>query len=139
APDWEQLVAPLEELDDRLERVWAPGSHLNSVTSAPAWREAHEAALPLLTAYQTELGQDRRLYQAYQALADSPPYTGLDTARRAVIDHTLRDFRLSGVALEEPARSRYGELRQELPELGMRCANNVLDATQGWFRHITDV
>ncbi|MDX9875509.1 MAG: hypothetical protein RBS88_11405, partial [Spongiibacteraceae bacterium] len=60
APDWEQLVAPLEELDDRLERVWAPVSHLNSVTSTPAWREAHEAALPLLTAYQTELGQNRR-------------------------------------------------------------------------------
>ncbi len=139
APDWEQLVAPLEELDDRLERVWAPVSHLNSVTSTPAWREAHEAALPLLTAYQTELGQNRRLYQAYQALADSPAYTGLDTARRAVIDHTLRDFRLSGVALEEPARSRYGELRQELAELGTRFANNVLDATQGWFRHITDV
>lgn len=136
---WQQLVVPLEELDDRLERAWAPVSHLNSVTSTAAWRQAHEAALPLLTAYQTELGQNQRLYEAYRTLVESPEYATLDAAKRAVIDHTLRDFRLSGVALEEPARSRYGELKQALAELGTRFANNVLDATQGWFKHLTTV
>lgn len=135
---WEALVAPLEELDARLERAWAPVGHLNSVTNSPAWREAYEAAQPLLTAWHTELGQNRRLYEAYRSLAERDDFTELDLARQKVVENALRDFRLSGVALDDAPRRRYGELKQRLAELGTRFANNVLDATQGWHLRLTD-
>ena len=108
---------PLEELEDRLEKAWSPVGHLNGVTNTPEWRQAYEAVLPKLTEYHTELGQNRRLYEAYKKLADSAEYTQLDEARRKVIDNALRDFRLSGVALEGEAKKRYGELRKLLADL----------------------
>jgi oligopeptidase A len=133
---WRNLALPLEELDDRLEKAWAPVGHLNGVTNTPEWRQAYEAVLPKLTEYGTELGQNRRLFDAYTALAASPEYATLDDARRKVVDNALRDFRLSGVALEGAAKQRYGELKQRLAELGTQFSNNVLDATQGWHKHI---
>ncbi len=137
-PTWQSLILPLEELEDRLEKAWSPVGHMNGVMNTPEWRQAYEAVLPKLTEYHTELGQNRRLYEAYKKLTDSTEYVQLDEARRKVIDNALRDFRLSGVALEGDAKKRYGELRQLLADLSTKFSNNVLDATQGWFKHITD-
>ncbi len=45
---------------------------------------------------------------------------------------------LSGVALEEPARSRFREIGVELSKLSTEFSNAVLDATDAWYEHITD-
>ena len=137
-PTWQTLIEPLEELENRLEKAWAPVGHLNGVTNTPEWRKAYEAVLPRLTEYGTQLGQNRRLYAAYLQLREGSAYAALGEAQRKVIDNTLRDFRLSGVALEGEAKKRYGELRHTLADLNTRFSNNVLDATQGWFKHIAD-
>ncbi|MDN5862749.1 MAG: M3 family metallopeptidase, partial [Salinisphaera sp.] len=78
------------------------------------------------------------LYQAVQALADGPEYPRLDAAQRKVIDDSLRNFRLSGVALEGEKRTRYAEIQQRLSELSNRFQQNLLDATQAWCKHVTD-
>ncbi len=135
---WDSLVAPIEALDDRLGRVWSPASHLNAVMNSDALRAAYNACLPKLSAYATELGQNTRLYQAYQALADSAEYTQLDAARRKVIDNALRDFRLSGVALPPAQQDRYRDIQQALSALTAKFEENVLDATQGWAKSITE-
>ena len=137
-PTWETLALPLEELDDRLEKTWSPISHLNGVMNTAEWRQAYETILPKLTEYATELGQNRRLYEAYRVFAESPEYARLSGARRKVIDNAVRDFRLSGVALDGDAKQRFGEVKQKLAELSTRFSNNVLDATQGWIKPIDD-
>ena len=137
-PTWDSFILPLEELEDRLDKVWSPVGHLNGVMNSPEWRQAYESVLPKLTEYHTELGQNRKLYEAYKKFAESAEYKQLDEARCKVIDNALRDFRLSGVALEGDAKKRYGELRKLLAELTTKFSNNVLDATQGWSKHVTD-
>ncbi len=69
--NYANVVAAVEEADDRLSRIWSPVSHMNSVVSSDALREAHDACLPLLSEYGTWVGQHQGLYKAYQALADS--------------------------------------------------------------------
>jgi oligopeptidase A len=101
---WDSLVRPLEELDDRLHRAWAPASHLNHVMNSEAWRAAYSACLPKLSDYSTEMGQNEGLYRAWQALADSAHYRDLDSSQQKLVRDTLRDFRLSGVALDPAAK-----------------------------------
>lgn len=137
-PTWQSLVRPLEALEDRLDRAWAPVGHLNGVTNTPEWRAAYEGVLPKLTEYHTALGQNRRLFEAYQALAESAGYDALEEPQRKSVDNAVRDFRLSGVALEGEARTRYGAIRQRLAELSTQFSNNVLDATQGWYKQLDD-
>ena len=66
---WDSLIAPLEEVNDRLSRIWSPVSHLNAVQNSEALRVAHDACLPLLSEFQTYVGQHEGLYQAYRELA----------------------------------------------------------------------
>ncbi|MDF2178726.1 oligopeptidase A [Aliiglaciecola sp. CAU 1673] len=135
---WDNLVAPLEEADDALNRLWSPVSHLNSVLSSDALREAHDACLPLLSDYGTYVGQHQGLYQAYKAIKDSEQFQQLSEAQRKVIDNTLRDFTLSGIALPEDKKKRFAEIKSKLSDLSSKFSNNLMDATLGWTKHITD-
>ena len=130
--DWDSLVKPLELANDRLDKAWSPVRHLNSVKSSPELREAYEACLPLLSAYSTELSQNRALYEAYREIEASEEFTGFDPARRKTITDALRDFRLGGVELEGASRERYQQLQQELSNLQSSFENNLLDSTQAW-------
>lgn len=135
---WANLVEPLDDLDDRLERAWSPVRHLNAVMNSEELREAYNNSLPLLSEYATEMGQNEALYEAFLAIRTGVEYARLDTAQRKIIDNALRDFRLSGVALPSEQKSRFREIAQTLSRLGSRFSDNVLDATHAWNRHVED-
>jgi oligopeptidase A len=136
---WSDFVEPLEELADRLRRVWSPVGHMNSVVNSPELRAAYNACLPKLSDYATELGQNEDLYQAYQAIADGDEWSRLDTAQKKIIDNALRDFRLSGVALPADKKARFKTIMQELSNLHAKFEENLLDATNAWFKQVDDV
>lgn len=135
---WDNLVAPLEQVDDELSQIWSPVSHMNSVTSTDEWRAAHDACLPLLSEYGTYVGQHQGLYQAYKALRASNEFAQLSQAQQMVIEHSLRDFELSGIGLDDTQKVRYGEIVKRLSELTSGFSNQLLDATQAWTKLITD-
>ncbi len=132
------LVLRLEEVDDNLSKMWSPVSHMNSVVSSDELREAHDACLPLLSEYGTWVGQHEGLYNAYVAIKDSNEYADLDEQRQKVIDNAIRDFTLSGVALPSEEKKRYADIQAKLSELSSTFSNNVMDATMGWSKHVTD-
>lgn len=138
SPNWDGLVLALDELGARLGRAWSPVSHLNAVCNNAELRNAYEACLPKLSEYWTEMGQNKPLFEAYDALAKSPAAAGFDVAQQTILEHALRDFRLSGIDLPPEQQKRYGEIQMKLSELGSRFSNQLLDATQAWTKHITD-
>lgn len=137
-PSWDNLVAPLEAREDRLSQAWSPVSHLSGVADTPELRDAYQESIALLTAYNTTMGQHQALYEAYQALRNGPSFAGLSQAQQQSINNALRDFKLAGVALAPEQKARYGEIQARLSELSNAFSNNVLDASQGWFKHLTD-
>ena len=138
APSWSGLVLPLDELGARLSRAWSPVSHLNAVCNNAQLRTAYEACLPKLSEYWTEIGQNRGLFEAYQALASGPEAAGFDVAQKTILEHALRDFRLSGIDLPPAGQQRYGAIQMKLSELASSFSNQLLDATQAWTKHISD-
>ena len=134
----ENLLSPIEELDDELSRVFSPVSHLNSVRNSDELREAYNACLPLLSAYSTWMGQHQTLFQAYQQIADGDEFARLQPGQRKAVENALRDFRLAGVALPDAQKQRYGELKKRLSELGSKFGENVLDATNAWSREVSE-
>ncbi|MFK8019155.1 MAG: M3 family metallopeptidase [Pseudomonadales bacterium] len=138
-PSWNSLCGKLESLNDQLEQAWSPVSHLNGVLQTDALRENYEKCLPLLSNYSTQLGQNKRLFAAFQTLRNSEQFNQLEDAQQQVIENNLRDFSLAGIDLDDEKQTRYGELKQQLSEASNQYSNNVLDATQAWFKHIKNV
>jgi oligopeptidase A len=134
--DFEHGILPLEDLSDRLSRVWAPVQHLNAVANNPELREAYNNCLPLLTRYHTEVGQNERLYRLYKSIDDRLP-DARDDAATSVLRHALRDFRLSGVDLPAEKKERFAAIREQLSKLEAKYEQNVLDSMTAQSYHET--
>ena len=133
---WDEVVAPLDTANDALSQAWSPVSHMNSVVNSDGLRDAYNENLAKLSEYWTELGQNKGLFNACQRVAEQSQ--GLDAAQKKALEHNLRDFRLSGIDLPEQDQQRFAEIQKRLSELTTKFSENVLDATQGWEKHITD-
>ncbi|WP_461537357.1 oligopeptidase A [Spongorhabdus nitratireducens] len=133
---WDNLLQPLEAIDDKLSQAWSPVGHLNAVMNSDALRDAYNSCLPKLSEYSTWVGQHKPLFEAYQQIADGPEFAQLDNGRQKAIKDALRNFRLAGVALREDKQNRYKEISKKLSELCSKFSDNVLDATQAWSKLI---
>lgn len=127
AVTWENVVDPLQDATERLGRAWGAVAHLNAVVSSPELRDAHNAALPKITQFFTEIGLNKALFNRYKTLAEHAQTLG-DEAR-ALLHHEVRDFRLSGVELEGAARERFAAIQELLADTQSKFEDNVLDAT----------
>lgn len=136
--NWENLIDPLEEFEDTLRQAFSPVSHMNSVVNTPELREAYNNVLPKLSEYQTELGQNQQLFEAYQSIQSSAEYETLSGAQKKTIENALRDFKLSGIDLPEEQKQRFAEISSRLSTLSSQFSDNVLDATMAWQKHIED-
>ncbi|WP_367155414.1 oligopeptidase A [Methylomonas sp. HYX-M1] len=135
---WHNLIEPIEEAEDRLNKAWSPVSHMNSVVNSDAMRDAYNACLGKLSAYATEVGQNKALQQAYQAIRDSAQFAELDRAQQKIVNNALRDFHLSGVDLPSEQQARYKDINQQLSKLASQFEENLLDATNAWHKLISN-
>ena len=135
---WENLQAPMDDLDDRLSRAWSPVSHMNAVVNSDELRDAYNACLPKLSEFSSWVGQNRDLFEAYKQISESADYANLDEAQCKVIENALRDFHLAGVDLPEDKQKRFVELSMRLSELTSGFSDRVLDATMAWTKLVTD-
>jgi oligopeptidase A len=137
-PGIESLVAPIENMEHELDRIWSPVRHLQSVLGSPGWRKAYTDALPLLTEHGTEMSQNEELQRAYARVGKALPADASEEARSAV-DQALRNFHLAGVDLEQAQKQRFKAIMQELATIQADFEHNVQDASDAWSLHITDI
>ena len=136
-PNFETLVAPLEDMGHELGRVWSPVGHLQAVLDDPAWRDAYNDCLPLLTEHGTEMAQNKALQQAFERVSGRLPVDA-PQARRTLVEHALRDFRLAGVALPDEDKAEFRRIMQELAAVQAQFDQNLQDATDNWHFHSED-
>lgn len=134
SPTWENYVDRLEGMDTTLDNLWSILSHLNSVQGTEETREAYERVLPKLTEYGLWIGQNTALYQRLQEVSTDT----LTESQQAVVEQSLREFRLSGVALPEKERKAYADLQTQLSDITNRFSNNVVDCTDAWSHTVMD-
>lgn len=134
---WNNVVMPLNEAGNRLERMWSPVSHMNAVVNTDELRKAYNANLPKLSDYHTEIGQNEVLYNAIKSIRATEQ--GLNAAQLKDLDDSLLSFKLSGIGLATEQKARFKALSQQLSQLNSQFSDNVLDATNAWVKHITDV
>lgn len=135
---WEAFIQPLNDLSDRLNRVWSPVECLWGVIDSEGLRQAYNECLPLLTAYRNEIGQNKALFLGYQTVKNSAAFQQLTAAQQQIINNELKDFHLSGIDLPPDKQRRCKEIYQRLSKLNTQFTENLLDATHAWEKHITD-
>ena len=129
---WQDVVIPLHAAQERLARAWGAVGHLMSVADSKEWREAYQANLQDVTALSMKLAQSEALFAKYKAIRAGDAFANLTAEQQRVIDHTLRDFRLSGADLPEEKKDALQAIAQETAQLSQRFSQNLLDATDAF-------
>ncbi|BBO21803.1 MAG: oligopeptidase A [Rhodocyclaceae bacterium] len=135
---WADFAAPFFDGAERLSRAWGVVGHLHSVMDVPEWREAYNANLPEVTRFFAELGQNQHLFAQFKALKAGPGYAQLSAAQQRIVEHEIRDFRLSGAELPEADKPRFQAIQEELASLQAKFSENLLDATNAFAEIVTD-
>ena len=141
---WDELMAPLQRLGERLRWSWGVVSHLNGVCNSPELREAHASQQAAVVQFGNRAGQSRVIYRALERLQQqhNAATTGspeqLDHTQQRILAAELRDMQLRGVGLEGAEQEAFNAASQELAELSTRFGNQVLDATNGWTLQLSD-
>ena len=136
AATWASVVTPTETAFDHLDRAWGAVRHLNAVVNTPAIRDAYNAALPKVTAFYADIGQDVAWYARFKALAKSANFASLDEAQRKVVDNAIRDFRLGGAELDDAGKARFKAVQEAVATSSSRFDDNVLDSENAWAHYV---
>ncbi len=135
--NWNNLIQILDNLEDRITKIWSTISHLFGVNNSSELRTIYDRCQPLVTEYFTNLSQNKLLYKRIYNLQLRSDELGLSESQRKVIEDYLLDFTLAGVDLESSQQRRFIELEKRLNQLSVNFSNNVLDATRAWSKHVT--
>jgi oligopeptidase A len=129
--DW---LRETEMLLERVHDVWNPVSHLNSVASNPELREAYNESLASVTEFFSDLGQNEAIFSQFERLGDSMR----SGPEAELVRHSLRDFRLAGVALAGEAKGEYRQVSLDLARKQAQFEQNLMDSTDAFSHHETD-
>ena len=129
---WEAVAEPLEKATLAFGRAWGAVGHLQSVVDTAALRDAYNAELPGVTQLFIDLSQNEALFGKYKAMAASDDFKTLSPVRQRIVEHELRDFRLSGAELPETERLRVKAIGERLSMISQKFSENLLDATNAW-------
>ena len=135
---WDSVLAPFDELIERVGQVTTRVQHLLAVAETPELREAWSEVLPKLTQLWSWLYLHQGLWRRFQLLDQTPETAELDELRSRHLKRTIRDFRRSGVDLEPEGRDRLEAIEVEAARLGQSFSENILDATAAYSLLITD-
>ncbi|NNM58980.1 MAG: M3 family metallopeptidase [Legionellales bacterium] len=138
-PTFENLIHPLDELSNELHLKWSTLSHMHNVVDTDEVRNVYNEALPLLSDYQTDMGHNMPLFKAFQQIANHSSFASLSAEKQKVVANGLRDFRLSGIELNEEDKAQFRELEKKLSELSCKFGENVMDATYAWEKEISNI
>jgi len=131
---WENLMIPMDALDDKIERFWSPLSHLHAVVNSKELRACYQACLPKFSAYEASILQNETLYRALKSLSK----THLSSVESHILTDQIQAFELSGVSLSAEKKSRFEAIQTRLSALSNTYENHLLDATQAFTRHFLD-
>jgi thimet oligopeptidase len=119
----------LRVYDDLMNVVTAAGGPLNialQLHSDPAMRKVAEQAQQQVSAFATDVGLDRGIYDALRALDD----VSADADAKRYVSRLLSDYRRAGVDRDEATRERLRGLRQDLTRTIQEFDRNIRDGVR---------
>ncbi len=128
---YHNFVKPFEMLEERLSQFFTPLSHINAVKNSEKTQKVYAEALPVITEYSTKIGQNLKIYKAFEQIKKQE-YATLNHEERRVVDLNILNFELSGAHLDDATKKRLQEINLRKSTLANDFSQNLLDATNAY-------
>jgi oligopeptidase A len=134
---YSNFVKPFEMLDEKLEQLFTPLSHINAVNNSEQSQEVYAASLEPLTLYSTKISQNINIYHAMKTIFENEK-SSLNIEQARVIELNIQGFELSGAHLDDEKKKRLEEINLEKSKLTNDFSQNLLDSTNAFEYTIED-
>lgn len=136
APDFANSVAPLETVEEALDRACSIFYTLAAVDSNPAREALQRDLAPRLAAYSNRVMMDPRLFSRIEAVAEGADDLPVQDAR--ITELQLRARRRAGAGLPEADRARLAAINETLAALTTQFAQNMLSDERDYTLPVQD-
>ncbi|MFE4226926.1 M3 family metallopeptidase [Arthrobacter sp. NPDC056886] len=121
APSFENTALAMERSGRLLERASASFFTLVSADASDTIRDLETRLSPLFSAHEDAVYLNRGLYERFAALDTD----ALDAESVRLVEEYLKDFRASGIQLDDAGQGRLKEVNAELARLGTEFGQRV--------------
>jgi peptidyl-dipeptidase Dcp len=135
-PTFANTIEALERADKLLDRVAGVFYNLAGADANPTREALQREMAPKLSAYSSEITNNRALWERIDALWQSRESLGLSPEQQRVLYLTHRSFTRAGAALEGADRDRLTEVKSRLAVLGTQFTQNLLADERSWFMEL---
>jgi peptidyl-dipeptidase Dcp len=137
-PTFANTIEALERADRLLDRVAGVFYNLAGADATPAREALQRDMAPKLSAYSSEITNNRALWERIDALWQGRDGLGLSPEQLRVLYLTHRSFTRAGAALEGADRERLTEVKSRLAVLGTQFTQNLLADERSWFMELSE-
>ncbi|MGP9790457.1 M3 family metallopeptidase [Roseinatronobacter sp. NSM] len=139
APTFGNTIDAMERADDLLDRVAGVFFNLSGSDANPDRDALQRELSPKLSAYSSEIINNRKLFDRIETLWDSRDTLGLNAEQARVLLLYRRMFVRAGAALQGPDAARLTDVKSRLATLGTQFTQNLLADERDWVMALDDL
>ena len=138
APTFQNTIVAMEDTGRALGRIFSYWGIWSSNMSSPEFRAIQREMVPQLSAFQSKITQNDKLFARIKAVYESEDFKSLRADQQRLVWLTYDGFASNGATLTGEAKERYAAINQELAGLHTKFGNNVLNDEEAYAIYFSD-
>jgi peptidyl-dipeptidase Dcp len=137
-PTFENTILAYEYSGQLLSEVSSVFFNLSSCENSPEMDAIEEEVTPLLSAHGDDIALNAKLFARIKAVYEQRESLGLNPEQMRLLEETYKGFVRAGANVPEEYQEHFRKLNEDIANLSMRFAQNVLKATNAYSKELPD-
>ena len=135
---FENTIEALAYSGEQLDRVSSIFFNLNSAETNDEIQKIAQEVSPILTEFSSKISQNEKLFQRIKKVFDEKENLSLNEEQKTLLNETYKGFVRNGALLNEEDKKKLEKIDIDLSVKSLNFGQNVLAATNTYFKHITN-
>lgn len=137
-PTFENTVEALAYSGEQLDVVSNIFFNLNSAETNDEIQKIAQEVSPLLTEFSSKISQNEKLFSRIKQVYESKNQLNINEEQETLLDKTYKDFVRNGALLSNEDKKELERINMDLSIKSLQFGQNVLSATNAYFKHIKE-
>lgn len=137
-PTFENTIEAFAYSGEKLEVASSIFFNLNSAETNDEIQKIAQEVSPLLSEYSSQVSQNEVLFARIKKVFDAKEKYTLNEEQQMLLNETYKGFVRNGALLNEEDKKKLEKLNMDLSIKSLQFGQNVLAATNAYFKHITN-
>ena len=135
-PTFANTIEAMAYSGERLDVVSNIFFNLNSAETNDEIQKIAQGVSPLLTEFSSKISQNEKLFNRIKKVFDQRENYDLNAEQQMLLKETYKGFVRSGALLNEENKKKLEKINMDLSIKSLQFGQNVLAATNQYFKHI---